>query len=90
MRAGHGTAAGLVIHYLSIEQLNGSVGMGRIARIVRHHTQRGAVPVQFAQQFHHRFAVPGVEIPRRLVGKKDGRIAAHGASHGHALLLTSG
>ena len=46
--------------------------------------------MQFAQQVHHRFAIRGVQVSGRLIREQNGWIAAQGASHRDALLLTAG
>src|SRR5512146_3476544 len=88
MRSGD-RRAGPLLHHASVEQLDRAIGMGGVARGVRHHADRGAAAVQLAQQLHHRFAVRGVEIPGRLVGEQDRRVSGYRAGHGDALLLAA-
>ncbi len=65
-------------------------GVAGVARVVRDHADRGAFPVQLRQQAHHRLAVVGVEVSRRLVGQQDGRSPHHRAGDRHPLLLAAG
>src|SRR6185369_4540230 len=69
--------------------MNLPVGVARITRIVRYHTNGGALLVQLAQQLHYGFAVGRIEVSGRLVGKQNQRIARYGSRHGDALLLTA-
>ena len=66
-----------------------SIGVIGVSRIVRHHADRSAVTVKFRQEPHHRLAVLGVEVTRRLVGQKNGGLAPNCAGYGNALLLTA-
>ena len=61
-----------------------------VARVVRDHADRRALGMQGAKQVHHRLAIHGVEIPRRLVGEEDEWIARHRSRHRDALLLPTG
>ena len=61
-----------------------------VARIVRHHADRGALLVQVAQQVHDRLAVVRVQVAGGLVGEQDRRVPSQPAGHRHALLLTAG
>ena len=63
------------------------VGMTRVARIVGHHADRRAGLVELLQQLHHRFAALGIEVPGRLVGQQDDRLAGDRPRDGDALLL---
>ena len=71
----------------AIEEVDGAVGVAGEAGIVRDHADRRALPVQVAQELHHGVAVLGIEVPGRLVGEQDERIAGERASYRHALLL---
>src|SRR5437773_9123541 len=73
----------------TVEEMDAPVGVPRVARIVRHHADRGAGPVQLAQEIHHRLAAARIEVPGRLVGEQDERFAGHRARHGDALLLAA-
>src|SRR2546425_10412490 len=55
----------------AVEQVDGAVGVTRIPRVVRHHTEGGAAPVQLAQKLHDRLAALGIEVPGRLVRQQD-------------------
>ena len=70
--------------------MDDAIGVLRVTRVVRHHADGGAAAMQFAQQFHHRFAVGRVEVSGRLVSEQDARLSANCAGHRHALLLTAG
>ena len=74
----------------TVEEMDGTIGVPREARVVGDHTDRSAVSMQFAQQFHHGFAVCRVEVSGGLIGKKNGRLSSHCASYRDALLLTAG
>ncbi len=74
----------------SIEQMDRPVRKLGVSRIVRHHADRRARPVQLPQQRDHRFPVLRIQVPCRLVGQQDQRISAQGSRYGHALLLSSG
>ena len=69
----------LVIHHPPVEQMDRAVRVRFVARVVRHHANRGAISVKFAQKLHHALAVHRIEVTRRIVGQKDGRIAGHRA-----------
>src|SRR6266513_347061 len=79
-----------LVHDAAVEQVDRSIGVLRVARIVRHHAHRRAAAVQRPQQVHHRLAVTGVEIPRGLVGEQDRGIAHHRARDRDSLLLAPG
>ena len=61
----------------------------RIARIVRHHADRGALACS-SDQVHHGFAVARIEVSGRFIREQDRGLAAQRAGDGDALLLTSG
>ena len=63
--------------------------MTRIAGIVRDHADGGAVHVQLAQQFHHRFAAFRIEVAGRLVREQNDRLAGDRARDSDALLLAA-
>src|ERR1700754_1104245 len=79
----------LFVHDQAVEYMHGSIGMGSVALIVRHHADGRALLVEFAEQFHHGFAVNGIEVAGRLVGKQDERVAGDGAGDGDPLLLAA-
>ena len=56
---------------------------------MRHHAHRAAVGIELAQQFHHRLAVLGIQVARRLVGQQDRRITRNGPRDGDTLLLAA-
>jgi len=89
-------AAGLKLNFgesvgdhAAVKQLYRPIGVGSVTGIVRHHANSGATPMQFAQKIHHLFAVGGIEVTGRLIGKQNRRIPGQGARHGHALLLAA-
>ncbi len=69
----------ITIHYSPIEQVNRTVGMRGIARIVGHYTNSRASPVQFIQQFHDGFTIRGIEIAGGFSGEHDGGVAGQSA-----------
>ena len=79
----------LFIHYAAVKQMNLSIGMTRVARIVRDHTNGCALLVQLAQEFHHSLAVGRVEVSSRLVRQQYQRIARDSSRDRDALLLTA-
>src|SRR5437899_5376462 len=78
------------INDTSIKQMDGSIRMLGVARIVCHHAHRRAGAVQRPQQLHDRFAVRRVEVSCRLVGEQDRGIAHHRARDRDPLLLAPG
>src|SRR5262245_19647652 len=74
----------------AVEQVDRTIGVCCVARIVRHHADRRTAAMQLAEQLHHRFAVRRVEVTRRLVREEDERIASDRAGHCDTLLLTAG
>ena len=70
--------------------MNVAFRVTRVARIVRHHADRRAGPVQLVQQLHHRLAALRIEVTGGLVGEQHDRFAGDGARHGDALLLAAG
>src|SRR5204863_6005998 len=67
--------------------MNGAVGVESVARIVRHHADGSATAVEIPQKLHDGFTVGAVQVAGRLIRKKYGWIACHGARYGDALLL---
>ena len=57
----------------AVEEVDRAIGVRGVARIVRHHADRGAAAMQLAEQLHHRFAVRRIEVTRRFVGEEDER-----------------
>ena len=70
---------------LSVHDVHHPLGKMKKLGVVRDHNDRGAFGVQAGQQFHDRFAVLRVEIPRGFVGEYDAGLRAQGAADGHAL-----
>src|SRR6185312_4702643 len=79
----------LLFHDSSIEQVYRPIRVPCETWIVGNHADRGAVVVQFAQEFHDRLAIRRVEVSCWLVGEKNERITRHRARNGDALLLTT-
>ena len=73
----------------AVEQVDGAVGVARVARVVGDHADGGAGAVQLAQQVHDRLAVVRVEVAGGLVGEQDRGIADERARHRDALLLAA-
>jgi hypothetical protein len=55
--------------HFTIEQVDRSIRLMRIACVVSHHADCGAALMQVAQQSHHRFTVLRIEISGRLIGE---------------------
>jgi hypothetical protein len=79
-----------VLDDLTIKQVHGAIRVLREPLIMSDHANRGATLMQFAQQLHHRFAIPRIEIASRLIGKQNRRPAGKRARDGDTLLLTTG
>src|SRR2546428_3371813 len=73
----------------AVEQVDGAVGVTRVARVVRHHAEGGAAPVKLAQKLHDCLAALGIEVSGRLVRQQDERAAGDRAGHRDALLLAA-
>ena len=73
----------------AVEEVDGAIGVARVARVVRDHADRRAFAVQLAEQLHDGFAVLRVEVSGRLVRQQDRRGAGDGAGDRDALLLTA-
>src|SRR5258705_2031622 len=69
--------------------MNRSVGVLRVARIVRDHANRRPSAVQGPEQLHDRFAVGRVQVPCRLVREQDRGVTNDRPGHRDALLLAS-
>src|SRR5688572_12706597 len=76
------------LDHAAVEQVNVSRRVRGVARVVRHHADRGAGLVQLLEEVHHRLAVLRVEVAGGLVGQQDRRLATDRARDGDALLLT--
>src|SRR5262245_45692989 len=73
----------------AVEEMDAAIGVARVARVVRHHADRGARTVQLAEEIHHSFAAARIEVSSGLVREQDQRLAGDGARDGDALLLTA-
>src|SRR5437867_2418639 len=72
-----------------IEEMDCSIGVTGVSRIMRHHADRGALAVQFTEQFHHGLSISRIQVARGLIRKQNGRLAAQRSSDGDALLLAA-
>src|SRR6266545_2963582 len=64
------------INDLAVEQMDSAIGVARVSRIVGHHADCSAFPMQFTKKIHNGFAVSRIEVSGRFVGEKDGRLTA--------------
>ena len=78
-----------LINYPAVEQMDRAICVTRVTRIVRNHAYRCALSMQFTEQVHNGFAVSGIEIARRLVGKQDRWAAGQSACDSNTLLLSA-
>ena len=76
-------------HYLTIEEVDGALGVAGIALRVGYHHNGGAFLIQLGEQLHHLQTVLGVKITSRLIGEDQLGIHHNGSSNGDTLLLTS-
>lgn len=74
----------------TVKQMDGSLGVLRVTRIVGDHADRGAATMQFGEQFHYLIAILAVEIAGRFVREDDQRLASDCARDRDTLLLTTG
>ena len=72
-----------------IEEMDCSIGVTGVSRIMRHHADRGALAVQFTEQFHHGLSISRIQVARGLIRKQNGWLAAQRSSDGDALLLAA-
>jgi hypothetical protein len=56
------------VHDTTIKQMYNPSGVVCIARIVGDDADRGASGMKLGEQRHHRFAVPGIQVARGLIG----------------------
>src|SRR6185437_4118989 len=75
---------------IPVQQIDCSLGVPGMARIVCHHADRRARAMQLGQQLHHLITVIAVEIAGRLVRENDQWLACNRACNSDALLLTAG
>src|SRR6185437_2290285 len=73
-----------------VQQVDGSLGVPSMARIVCHHADGRARAMQLGKQLHHLIAVLAVEIAGGLVSENDEWLARNRARNGDALLLAAG
>ncbi len=69
--------------------MNRTIRVLLISRIVRHHADRGALPVNRREQVHYGLAIRRIEVACRFIRQQDERVSRHCASDGNPLLLTS-
>ncbi len=58
-------------YHPSVKKMNCAIRMTRKTRIVSDHANRCAIAMQFAQQFHNRFPISGIEISCGLICQKN-------------------
>ena len=63
----------ILLDHLPVEQVNGPLGMPRVARVMSDHADCRTLAVQLPQQVHDGFAVLRVQVSRRLVCQQDRR-----------------
>ena len=82
------------IHWLgddtAVEQVDMSVGVPGVPRIVCDHADRRAALMQLLQEIHHGLATLRIEIAGRLIGQQDDRFAPDRARDRDTLLLAAG
>src|SRR5262249_28200776 len=78
-----------LVHYAPVEQMNRSVGMSCVSRIVSDHADGRALFMELAKQFHHCFAICGIQIPGGLVGQQNCGVSGNCAGDRHSLLLSA-
>src|SRR5437899_8290572 len=76
-------------HNAPVEELDRAFSVKRVTRVVSHHADGSAFPVEVAQQVHNRLAVFRVEVAGWLGGQEDRGLAHQRPRHGDALLLAS-
>ena len=76
-----------LLDHPTVEKMYRSIRMPRIPFIMRHDADRRPAAMQIPQQLHHSLAIGRIEIPSRLIGKQDKRLAAERTRHRHTLLL---
>ena len=58
----------VLLNHPAVEQVNRSVRIAGVTRVVRDHADGGAAAMQLAQQIHHLLAILRIEISSRLIG----------------------
>ena len=71
-------------------EFDAAVGETPDGRRVRHHQNRVAFRVKFAQKAEHNFLVGLVEVAGRLIRQNQIGMIDQRAGHGHALLFAAG
>src|SRR5215813_7274429 len=79
-----------LVDNLAVEQMDCTLSIARVARVVGDHADGRALSMQLAQEVHNGFAVSGIQVSGWFVGKQNGRLATQRTGHRDALLLTSG
>jgi hypothetical protein len=72
---------------VAIEQMDDTLRMRRVARVVSDDADGGSTAMQFLQQSHHDLAVLRIEIACRLVRQEDRRLRGNRACDRDTLLL---
>src|SRR6185437_8657476 len=73
-----------------VQQIDCSLGVPGMTRIVGHHADRRAGAMQLGQELHHLIAVIAIEITGGLIRENDQWLACNRARNSDALLLTAG
>jgi hypothetical protein len=78
------------VYDFAVEEVDGTLSMVGVARVVGDHTDGSAGLVNVLEKFHDGVAIFGVEVSGRLIGEKNHGIAYERACHRDALLLPTG
>src|SRR4051812_39754464 len=75
-----------ILNDASVEQMDGSVSVFGVPRVVSDHAYRRATSMELLEYPHHRLAILRVEVARWLVGEQDCWLAGDGARNSDSLL----
>src|SRR6266850_8508666 len=89
-RAGSRSGRRRLADHPAILQLDNAASIRRVSLGVRDLNNRRACVVQSLEQFHDFFALRGMQVSGRLIGKDELRVENHGAGHADELLLPAG
>ena len=78
------------VNNFAVEEMHRTLGVAGISGVVSDHTYGRTLSMQLTQEIHYGFTISRIQVSCRFVGEKDCRLPAQRASHGDALLLTSG
>jgi hypothetical protein len=79
----------LVAAYSTVEDVQHAVRVQGDVVLVGHKNYGVALPMQLIEQRHDLLRSGRIEVPRRLVGKDNGRVVDQGARYSHALALAA-